>query len=114
MNWKTGAKCNRKDLMYGLPSPWKEMPGVKVEESVGGKITASIPLSFIEARGLLGSCGVYSEDGGYRDLSIDEICDTTRLCIGAVDVFTREWIMSIGPNGERDNSTPIVSIKAFG
>jgi len=92
MRWHTGKKVDMGDLMYGLPAPWCDMDGVEVSRSVSC-ITASVPLP--------------------EDLiqTLGDAAELARLNIGAVDKMNGEWVMSVGPNGERDESTPFVEIR---
>lgn len=110
MNWHTGKKCDMNDPMYGLPEPWRSMDGVKVKQTAGGKISASIPLPKDLSQTLVGSSGVYDRNNNFRLHTAEEIAELSRLNIGAVDVMTREWVMSVGPDGQSDQSTPFVEI----
>jgi hypothetical protein len=97
------------DPMYGLPEPWRSMAGVEVSRSVGC-ITASIPLPEDLSQALVGSCGVV-DSTGYHDYTPEEIAEASRLSIGAVDKVSHEWVMSVGPDGQRDQSTPFVEVQ---
>jgi len=43
--------------------------------------------------------------------TLGDAAELARLNIGAVDKMNGEWVMSVGPNGERDESTPFVEIR---
>lgn len=71
--------------------------------------TASVPLPEDLSHALVGSCGVIDESG-FRSYTPEEIAETSQLNIGAVDKMTGEWVMSVGPDGQRDQSTPFVEV----
>lgn len=109
MNWHTGKKYNKKDALGGLPEPWRSMDGVEVSRSVGC-VTASLPMPKDLSQKLVGSCSI-SDDDGTRDCTPEEIAEMSRLSIGAVDPFSGEWVMNIGPDGQRDKSTMMVDVR---
>lgn len=109
MNWHTGKKVNKKDALYGLPEPWRSMAGVEVSHSISC-ITASLPMPKDLSQKLVNLCGISDEDGT-RNCTPEEIVEMSRLCIGAVDKFSGEWVMNIGPDGQRDQSTMMVDVR---
>lgn len=109
MNWHTGKKYDKKDALFGLPEPWRSMKGVEVSRSVSC-ITASLPLPKDLSRSLVGSCAISDADGT-RACTPEEIAEMSRLSIGAVDPFSGEWVMNIGPDGQRDKSALMVDVR---